>query len=164
MHAYDCEGNFLFKVKCAFVREKIFAMDWFWAAAHFRATSTKRLAIAFAGSGRIQLAENEKYAAPEIVETNLSLACVKFSPDGMYIACSGTKKTGGKEIPLVDFYAPSGQLLRTLKVPGVVGALSWNDLRVAMAVDSFIYFANVRPGNGPHFISSAQESGQNLGQ
>lgn len=49
---------------------------------------------------------------------------------------------------MVQFYAPSGQHLRTLKVPGAgISALSWEggSLRIALAVDSYIYFANIRP-------------------
>jgi hypothetical protein len=41
-----------------------------------------------------------------------------------------------------------GEHLRTLRVPGTgISGLSWegNGLRLALAVDSFVYFANVRP-------------------
>lgn len=40
------------------------------------------------------------------------------------------------------------QHLRTLKIPGKeITSLSWEgkSLRIALAVDSFIYFANIRP-------------------
>ena len=46
------------------------------------------------------------------------------------------------------FLVCAGQHLRTLKVPGSgIAAISWEGtgLRIALAVDSFIYFANVRP-------------------
>ena len=49
---------------------------------------------------------------------------------------------------MVQFYSPTGQHLRTLKVPGAgISAFSWEggSLRIALAVDSFIYFANLRP-------------------
>ena len=48
----------------------------------------------------------------------------------------------------IQFYNPYGQHLRTLKVPGSgISAISWegSGLRIAFTVDSFIYFANVRP-------------------
>jgi len=51
-------------------------------------------------------------------------------------------------VAMVQFYSPFGQHLRTLKVPGGgIQALSWEggSLRVALAVDTFIYFANIRP-------------------
>ena len=46
-----------------------------------------------------------------------------------------------------QFYSPFGQHLRTLKVPGSgIKAVTWEgaSLRIALAVDSFIYFANIR--------------------
>ena len=89
--------------------------------------------------------ENEKDKSPDLIETNMTLASMNFNPNGLYIAFSGTKKVSGKEICLVDFYSPAGQHLRTLKVPGLVKALSWENLRVAMSIDTFIYFANIRP-------------------
>ena len=53
-----------------------------------------------------------------------------------------------RDVSMVQFYAPSGQHLRTLRVPGTgISALSWEGggLRIALAVDSYIYFANIRP-------------------
>ena len=53
--------------------------------------------------------------------------------------------------PLSQFYNQMGEHLRTLRVPGGSGGgvngISWegNGLRLALAVDSFVYFANVRP-------------------
>ncbi len=46
-----------------------------------------------------------------------------------------------------QFYTPYGEHLRTLKVPGKqITACAWEggSLRIALAVDSFIYFANIR--------------------
>ena len=143
IQVYDCDGNFLFKVR-SLVNEKIFSFAWYWNVLHFQATSQKRLAIGFT-SGRVQLMDNEKDAAAELIETNLTLAAMSFSPNGLYIAFSGTRRSAGKDTPLIDFYSASGQHLRTLKVPGLVKSLSWENLRVAMAIDSYIYFANVRP-------------------
>lgn len=43
--------------------------------------------------------------------------------------------------------------LRTLKVPGKqISALSWegSGLKIALAVDSYIYFANIRPDYKVH--------------
>ena len=45
-------------------------------------------------------------------------------------------------------HLPTTQLLRTLKVPGKqLYACSWegSNLRISLAIDSFIYFANLRP-------------------
>jgi hypothetical protein len=53
-----------------------------------------------------------------------------------------------KSINMVKFYDAYGALLRVLKVPGeVLTGFSWegSGLRLALAVDHFIFFANVRP-------------------
>lgn len=49
---------------------------------------------------------------------------------------------------MLCFFVFFKQHLRTLKVPGKqMSAVSWEGggLRIALAVDSFIYFANIRP-------------------
>lgn len=49
---------------------------------------------------------------------------------------------------MVQFYSYDGQHIRTLRVPGnTISSLTWEGggLRVALAVDSYVYFANVRP-------------------
>ena len=49
---------------------------------------------------------------------------------------------------MVQFYNYNGEHLRTLRVPGTgISGLCWegNGLRLALAVDSFIYFTNIRP-------------------
>jgi hypothetical protein len=53
-----------------------------------------------------------------------------------------------REANMVQFYSNNGVHLRTLRVPGTgINALSWEGggLRIALAVDSYIYFANIRP-------------------
>ena len=53
-----------------------------------------------------------------------------------------------RDVGMVQFYDPHGAHLRSLKVPGGgITALSWEygGLRIALAVDTFIYFANIRP-------------------
>ena len=62
----------------------------------------------------------------------------------------GTQKSIGqdKDINVIMFFNPMGQQMRTLKIPGKdLKSLSWEggSLRIALAVDSFIYFANIRP-------------------
>lgn len=48
----------------------------------------------------------------------------------------------------VQFYSSRGEHLRTMRVPGSsLTSLSWENtgLRLALTVDSFVFFANVRP-------------------
>lgn len=74
----------------------------------------------------------------------------KWNHDGSVLAICGRLDdvSSTKELNQVSFYSPHGQLYRSLKVPGnKITSISWEgkSLRIAMAVDSFIYFANIRP-------------------
>lgn len=74
----------------------------------------------------------------------------KWNHDGSVIAICGRldEIPNAKELNQVSFYSPYGHLYRTLKVPGnQITSITWEgkSLRIAMAVDSFIYFANIRP-------------------
>ena len=56
--------------------------------------------------------------------------------------------SAGRFISLVQFYNPHGHLLRTLRVPGNgINSIAWegSSMRMALAVDSFIYFADIQP-------------------
>lgn len=60
-----------------------------------------------------------------------------------------SKKDSGKNATLnyVRFYDAQGEFMRSIKIPGTnICAVSWEgaDLRLSLAVDSFIYFANIR--------------------
>ena len=53
-----------------------------------------------------------------------------------------------REISKVKFYDPRGNLLHILRVPGkAINSIAWERTgsRFAMAVDSFVYFADIRP-------------------
>jgi WD repeat-containing protein 35 len=90
---------------------------------------------------------------PIIIDTNMHGIILKWNNAGTTLAVSGVqtaKNSAGEEklLSVVQFYTSSGHFLRFLKVPGkAISALSWehNGLRIALAVDSFIYFANIRP-------------------
>ena len=76
----------------------------------------------------------------------------KWSHDGSILAVAGTMTVPSvgseKDSNVVQFYTPYGEHLRTLKVPGKqITACAWEggSLRIALSVDSFIYFANIRP-------------------
>lgn len=54
----------------------------------------------------------------------------------------------GRDVNTVHFYSPLGNLLCMLRVPGSnINAMTWegSGLRIALAVDSYVYFANIRP-------------------
>lgn len=64
------------------------------------------------------------------------------------LAVSGRQATAdGRELWLVQFYNHAGEHLRTMRVPGSgISGLAWegSGLRVALAVDSHIFFTSVR--------------------
>lgn len=76
----------------------------------------------------------------------------KWNYDGSVLAVSGSTRGSpadpGKPTFMIKFYDRSGRFLRFLKIPGSsFPSFSWeqNGLRLALAVDGSIFFANVRP-------------------
>jgi WD repeat-containing protein 35 len=102
---------------------------------------------------RAQLMRHEHDDSPVLIDTGLTATNLKWATNGSVLALAGSYSGGqaggaAREVAMVQFYSPYGQHLRTLKVPGGgIQALSWEggSLRVALAVDTFIYFANIRP-------------------
>ena len=86
--------------------------------------------------------------APILVDTGTLAASIRWNTSGSVLAVAGNQNAAEKAVSVVLFYSPFGQHLRTLKVPGSgISACSWEggSLRLALAVDSYIYFANIRP-------------------
>lgn len=84
---------------------------------------------------------------PVLIDTGMKAVSVRWAPGGQVLALAGTQEKGDSTIHLVQFYSPTGQFLRMLKIPGSgIKGLSWegNGLRLAMAVDSYIFFAHLR--------------------
>ncbi|KAI8828138.1 hypothetical protein BJ741DRAFT_627188 [Chytriomyces cf. hyalinus JEL632] len=156
LHYYDGTGTFLAKlpVYCSdnAASLKISAMDWYNGSNGYVEPKAPCLAIAFE-NGKIQIMRDEKDQAPLVLDTNMRFLNLKWNNYGSILAVSGiqfARSSQGeeKEVSVVQFYDPFGQYLRSLKVPGKkITSLSWEHggLRIALAVDSFIYFANIRP-------------------
>ena len=94
--------------------------------------------------------KDEVDETPILINTNMTVAAFKWCHNGSMFAVAGSQKVANqdKEINSVQFYSPFGEHLRTLKVPGKdLKSLAWEggSLRIALAVDTFIYFANIRP-------------------
>lgn len=89
------------------------------------------------------------FIVPIIVDTQIQAVNCLWNHDGTILAICGMKnELDDRDSNLVLFYTAFGVHLRTLKIPGrEITALSWEgrSLRIALAVDSFIYFANIRP-------------------
>lgn len=77
----------------------------------------------------------------------MNICDAKWSPNGQTIAVAGSSaETDNKGC--VNFYSPSGYLLRTLKLPSnpiISVCYEGNGLRLALAVDANLFFAMIRP-------------------
>lgn len=110
--------------------------------------SSAQLCIAYQ-CGRLQLMKSPTDDNPRIVDTGMFIKSVKWNPNGNVLAIAGSSledTEGGKGV--VQFYNSQGQHLRNLKVPsytGVVNSVTWEGfgLRIALAVDTNILFANI---------------------
>ncbi|ORC82983.1 uncharacterized protein TM35_000791090 [Trypanosoma theileri] len=121
-------------------------------------------------SGRMQLMHGTGDAHPYIVDTGIPVSCISWNPQGTTLAVCGVTSTssatnstsgaaaagGGESVPpststsvvVVQFFNAEGIHLRSLRVNGNhCGGVTWegDGLRVAIAIDAALYFANVRP-------------------
>jgi WD repeat-containing protein 35 len=116
------------------------------------------LAIGFE-NGKMQLSRGEDDTTSELLETDLvTVEHVRWSSKGHLLAVVGTQKmlssasvsTRNEKTPntnIVKFFDNQGKFIRALRIPGEnIKEVSWEggDLRLALAVDSYIYFANIR--------------------
>ncbi|TDG53261.1 hypothetical protein AWZ03_000076 [Drosophila navojoa] len=155
-HLYDNQGNFAMKlnIKCITLSssagriQRIASISWFSGTLNNR--SRPVLAICYE-NGKVQIMRNENDDNPAIFDTGMRNVDAKWNHDGSVLAICGTSLEPAspmRDTNQVCFYSPLGRLHRTLKVPGSdITSVSWEgkSLRIAMAVDSFIYFANIRP-------------------
>lgn len=90
---------------------------------------------------------------PILVDTGMAIKCVKWNPNGNVLAVAGSfadQQGASDGKGTVQFYNSYGVHLRSLRVPGtsgIVSSLSWEGygLRIGLAVDSNILFANIQP-------------------
>jgi WD repeat-containing protein 35 len=89
--------------------------------------------------------------SPFLVDTGMLIKAVKWSPNGNVLAVAGSLIDGPEgNKGTVQFYNAHGVHLRSLRVPsytGIVNSVSWEGygLRIALAVDTNILFANIQP-------------------
>jgi len=155
VHIYDQSGNYLSQLPLYCLDDSasatsIIGIDWYDGAEGVQDAMQPTLAIGVE-NGRLQLMRHEHDDAPVLIDTGLTATHLKWSTNGTVLALAGSyggSSGSSREVAMVQFYSPYGQHLRTLKVPGGgIQAVSWEggSLRVALAVDTFIYFANIRP-------------------
>ncbi|EGF80857.1 hypothetical protein BATDEDRAFT_10893, partial [Batrachochytrium dendrobatidis JAM81] len=131
---------------------KLAALDWYDGSRGYIEQNIPCLAICYE-NGKLQIMRDDKDTKPALIDTNMRSIKIKWNATGSVLAVSGLqliRNSQGeeKEACVVQFWSPMGQFLRSLKVPGTcITSISWeyDGLRIALAVDSFIYFANTRP-------------------
>lgn len=164
---YDSDGTRIKTMPLVAVAESnqnqdemdIVGIDWYEGGTSAAAARTDAaipsLAIAFE-NGTVQLARSDDDQNPIIFHSDLRLRGCKWNPNGTVLALSGNttppegqkNDANFKSLTMLKFYSRQGQLLRAMRIPGEdIASLTWegSGLRIALAVDSFIYFANVRP-------------------
>ncbi|KAJ3365210.1 WD repeat-containing protein 35 [Kappamyces sp. JEL0680] len=155
LQLFDSQGNFASKITDHWHQGsdfKITAIDWYNGAGGFIQANVPCLAICF-DDGRIQIMRNQRDEYPVRFEVQMTKIKMAWNIDGSILAVGGmqilTAKDGEeRETCVIQFWSPFGQFLRSIRIPGKnLSSLSWEDdgLRIAIAVDSFVYFANVRP-------------------
>ncbi|XP_060042583.1 WD repeat-containing protein 35 isoform X5 [Erinaceus europaeus] len=154
IHIYDNQGNFIMKMKLnclvnATGAISIAGIHWYHGTEGYVEPDCPCLAICF-DNGRCQIMRHENDQNPVLIDSGMNVVSIQWNPTGSVLAVAGSQKTIGqeKDVNIVQFYTPFGEHLGTLKVPEKhLSALSWEGggLKIALAVDSFIYFANIRP-------------------
>ncbi|XP_028043319.1 WD repeat-containing protein 35 isoform X1 [Bombyx mandarina] len=161
LHLYDDQGNFMMPVAVNGITGpmEVTTMDWFPGTAP---RNRPVLAVCYRG-GMLLLMKNCIEEDSILIDTNMTTIDCHWNHIGTVLAVAGHTSDNTN---VVQFFTAYGEHIRTLRVPGgTMRALSWEkrSLRLAIAVDSFIYFANVRPdhkyafyGNTLAFISGAE--------
>lgn len=156
VHVYDNEG--IYSHRCPIYcldsgtegTVAIAGIDWY-AGGSNSDNQVPTLCVGFE-NGRVQVMRSDSDDKPVLIDTQLRCTGLKWDPNGQTVAIAGMQTQAGaaadREMGVVQFYAPNGPLLRTLRVPGNnLRSIAWegNGLRLALAVDSHIFFANIRP-------------------
>ncbi|PVD32416.1 hypothetical protein C0Q70_07850 [Pomacea canaliculata] len=154
VQVFDNVGNFISKLQVYCLTNitgaiHIAGLEWYNGAHGYVEPNCPSLALCF-DNGRCQIMRTETDENPVLIDTGMQVVQISWNHTGSILAVAGSQHALGqeKEVNVVQFYTPLGEHLRTLKVPGKsMSSCSWEggSLRIALAVDSFIYFANIRP-------------------
>ncbi|CAN8003269.1 unnamed protein product [Ixodes pacificus] len=150
VHVFEQGGNPVSKISLPILHTstgaKLIGLHWYSGC--LAEPGCPVLAIGYE-SGKVQLMCSEGDDSPLILDTDMTATCLQWNHDGTILAVTGKHYAGDTEKRnMVKFFNPYGQHLHTLRVPGRdISACAWEGtgLRIALAVDSFIFFANIRP-------------------
>ncbi|XP_075255210.1 WD repeat-containing protein 35-like [Convolutriloba macropyga] len=159
VHIYDAQGNFMSKVETDFFSPlgPVAALTWYNGNGGSPSESANSLAICYQ-SGKCQIMKHHMDDEPFLIDTNMTIVCADWNHNGSCLAIAGKqtpnsaegdqKKAASANSNVIQFFSHNGEHLRSLRVPGnSIESCSWEGggLRIALAVDSHIYFANIRP-------------------
>lgn len=160
VHVYDQTGNYLTKVSLMANQgiygrhagygsvAQVVGIKWFNNISVPKSSETPTLAIAFE-NGRIQLMRYESDDSAIVFDAELRITSICWNNSGTILAVTGCLESeSDNKRNSVKFYSNSGELVQSLRVPGKeIYSCSWEkeSLRIALAVDSYIFFANIRP-------------------
>ncbi|KAM7060824.1 WD repeat-containing protein 35 isoform 1-T1 [Acridotheres tristis] len=154
IHIYDNQGNFIVKMRLSCLVNltgafSIAGIQWYHGTQGYVEPNCPCLAVCY-DNGRCQIMRDENDYNPVLIDTGINVVCIQWNSNGSVLAVAGSLKAPSqdKDVSIVQFYTPFGEHLRTLKVPGKeISSLAWegNGLKIALAVDHYIYFANIRP-------------------
>ncbi|KAI1284858.1 WD repeat-containing protein 35 [Halotydeus destructor] len=157
IHVFDDKGNFMSALSLPVIQgvfgrmsgsaeiARLLGMQWNKMAR----CDSYALAIAFE-NGRIQLMRNECDESPKIINTDLLLTDMKWNAQGTVLAVTGQSEeiTGDKDKCIIALYDNFGEPLQRIVLAGKeINGCSWEKegLRIAIAVDCYLFFANIRP-------------------
>ncbi|PWU89489.1 putative intraflagellar transport protein 122B [Trypanosoma cruzi] len=119
------------------------------------------LAVCYA-NGRMQLMRDINDNRPYLIDSGILVSCIAWNPQGTTIVVCGVISTAAmmgdrpvsqpsspsSSLVVAQFFNTEGVHMRTLRVSGQhCGGVTWegDGLRVCIAIDAALYFANVRP-------------------
>ncbi|XP_034051333.1 WD repeat-containing protein 35 isoform X2 [Thalassophryne amazonica] len=154
VHIYDSQGNFIMKMTISCLSNmtgaiSIAGIHWYAGAGGYVEPECPCLAVCF-DNGRCQIMRYENDENPVYIDAQMTVVSIQWNPCGSVLALAGFPRVSNleKDFNVVQFYTPFGEHLRTLKVPGKqLTGVTWEGggLRIGLAVESYIFFANIRP-------------------
>ncbi|XP_065568434.1 WD repeat-containing protein 35-like isoform X2 [Artemia franciscana] len=154
---YDSSGNLMcpleaqskWKTVCG---TKIASMKWFNSRYVYPDPDVPSLCISYK-NGFVALLKDEMDTEPIVFNSKLRISCCQWNQNGTVFGIGGSylgsANSDQEIINAIEFYSAYGEPLSVLKVPGKnFTSFSWEgmSLRIAITVDTNLYFATVRPG------------------
>jgi WD repeat-containing protein 35 len=99
-------------------------------------------------NGMIQLSRHDEDTNVVTIDTEMNITYVRWDNTGTILAVTGSQTIKDRTVNMVRFFDSQGQHLRNIRIPGEsVSSIAWEGpgLRLSLVVDSYIFFANVRP-------------------